>query len=67
MTLEQRLRDAIKQSGWSATALSKLVPIPQPMISRFIRGHGLTLRTAQHLADHFGLELHQVATCRTSD
>jgi plasmid maintenance system antidote protein VapI len=37
--------------------LSKVVDVKQVTISAFLRGEGISLATAQKLADHFGLML----------
>jgi plasmid maintenance system antidote protein VapI len=51
------LRSRIRRSGISALALSKLCGVPQQRISDFLNGNDIRLRTAQKLADHFGLIL----------
>ena len=51
------LRQTIYDSGISANQLAQLSKVKQQTLSDFIRGKGISLATAQKLADHFGLEL----------
>lgn len=55
--MADKLREAIRASGKSALALSKLTGVAQPRISEFLNGRDIKLTTAQKLADHFGLVL----------
>lgn len=55
--MAERLRQAIRDSGLSALALSKMTGVAQPRISEFLLGRDIKLTTAQKLADHFGLVL----------
>lgn len=55
--MADRLREAIRASGLSALALSRLTGVAQPRISEFLNGRDIKLTTAQKLADHFGLKL----------
>jgi plasmid maintenance system antidote protein VapI len=57
-TLADVLRRAMSETGLSVNALAKAAGIAQPVLYRFVTGErDLTLRTAQKLADYFGLEL----------
>lgn len=51
------LRAAIRQSGISALQLGGITGVAQQTISQFLAGKDIRLKTAQKLADHFGLEL----------
>jgi predicted transcriptional regulator len=51
------LREAIKESGISILALSKLCGVPQPRLFHFMAGKDIRISTAQKLCDHFGLVL----------
>jgi transcriptional regulator with XRE-family HTH domain len=56
--LEQQLRDAFRQSGWSIYRLAKDSGVSQPVVSRFVNEkRGITLATASKLAEVLGLEL----------
>jgi plasmid maintenance system antidote protein VapI len=55
--MADQLRAKIRECGMSAAALGKIVDVKQQTISEFLRGQGITLATAQKLADHFGLRL----------
>jgi plasmid maintenance system antidote protein VapI len=56
--MADRLRKAIKESKKTVNAIAVESEIPQPVLYRFVTGErDLTLRTAQRLADYFGLEL----------
>lgn len=55
--MAERLRTAIRDSGMSALALSKVTSVPQPRISDFLNGKDIRLTTAQKLADYFSLSL----------
>ena len=58
-TMADQLRKAIKSSGMTVNAIAVEAGIPQPVLYRFVSGErDLTMRTAQKLADYFGLELH---------
>ncbi len=52
-----KLREAIRKSGLSALALSKVTGVSQPTITEFLRGADMKLDTAQKLATYLGLEL----------
>ena len=52
------LRRAVRDSGLTVNAVAAAAGVAQPVLFRFMTGErDLTLRTAQKLADHFGLEL----------
>jgi hypothetical protein len=51
------LRDAIRQGGWTALALSQKTGVPAANIRAFLRGRDLPLSRAAMLADFLGLEL----------
>ena len=56
--MAQQLRKTIKDSKKTINAIAVEVDIPQPALCRFASDYrGLTMRTAQKLADYFGLEL----------
>jgi transcriptional regulator with XRE-family HTH domain len=59
--LEQQLRDAFRQSGWTIYRLAKDSGVSQPVVSRFVNEkRGITLATASKLAEVLGLELVQI-------
>lgn len=60
------LRDKISASGLSANQLAKLVDVRQQTISTFLLGEGISLATAQKLADYFGLVLDEPKRKRKS-
>jgi hypothetical protein len=50
------LRQALRDSGQSISAIAKGACVPQPVVSRFYNGQqGLTLKTAAKLKQHLGL------------
>ena len=55
--MAEQLRDAVRNSGVSLLALSKLCGVPQPRLFDFMGGKDIRMATAQKLADHFGLVL----------
>jgi plasmid maintenance system antidote protein VapI len=56
--MTEQLKQAIQGSKKSVNAIAVESQIPQPVLHRFLSGErDLTLRTAQKLADYFGLEL----------
>lgn len=55
--IADHLRTAIKSSGESLCAIGRETAIPQPVLTRFMRGDGISLTTAQKLIDYFGFEL----------
>ena len=57
--MAEKLKDAIRNSGMSVLALSKLCGVPQPRIFDFLDGNDIRLGTAQKLADYFGLSLEE--------
>lgn len=60
MAISDDLRDAIRASGKSLTAIAKESGIPQPMLTRFVNGQDLRLATADKLAAHFKLALRPI-------
>jgi predicted XRE-type DNA-binding protein len=55
--IEQALRTAIAESGLSYQEISRRTGIPQPIISRFMRGWSLHLSTADRLAEFFNFQV----------
>jgi transcriptional regulator with XRE-family HTH domain len=55
--LTDALRKAIKQSGKTRYELSKLTGVGQDILSKFMRGGGIKLETADRLAAYFKLVL----------
>lgn len=55
--IAEMLRQVIRDSEISGLQLSRETGIKQPTISMFLNGAGISLSTAQKLADHFGLVL----------
>ena len=56
--LEDQLRMAIADSGYSANELARASGVAQPVLTRFINGsRGMTLSTASRVARVLGLEL----------
>lgn len=55
--MAELLRDTIRKSGISANQLARETGLTQPSISAFLNGAGISLTTAQKLADHFSLVL----------
>lgn len=51
------VRAAIRRSGITSLDLSRATGVPQPTITRFLRGRDMRLSRAQKLCDYFGLEL----------
>ena len=69
MTITYQLQDAIRASGLSLNQIAKAVGIAHPMLSHFLsdkpgQQRDIRLRTADKLAEFFGLEL--VATSARS-
>jgi plasmid maintenance system antidote protein VapI len=58
VTVAEKLRECISGCELSHTELGKATGVPQPTISRFMRGErGLNLESIESLIDYFGLEL----------
>lgn len=56
--MADRLRKAVRDSKKTVNAIAVESKISQPILYRFMAGErDLKLRTAQKLADYFGLEL----------
>jgi plasmid maintenance system antidote protein VapI len=56
--MARTLREMIRASGETVTAISRETGIAQPVLHRFVTGErDLTLRTADKLIGYFGLEL----------
>lgn len=56
-TLDESLRQAIRDSGLSANQLARATEVPQPTITRFLNGADMKLSTASRLAAYLGLHL----------
>jgi len=56
-SLEETLREAVRESGLTTTQLSQLTGISRPRIHDFVNGGGLRISTAQKLMDHFGFRI----------
>jgi plasmid maintenance system antidote protein VapI len=57
-TMAEVLRKTIRTSGVSVNALAKKVGLAQPTLCLFVNGRrGISMRSAERLATHFGLEL----------
>lgn len=54
MPFLERLRRAVDESGQSRYAISVAVGVNQSVLSRFMAGGGLEVRTAEAIADHLG-------------
>jgi len=58
VSLTERLRQAIRESGESYNALSRATGLAVPVISRFAKAErSLKIESADKLAAYFGLEL----------
>ena len=58
MSLTKQLSEAIEKSGLSLYRIAKAAKIPYAPLNRFANGQrGLTLVTADKLADYFGMKL----------
>ena len=55
--MAEKLREAIRESGISILALSKLCGVAQPSLFHFMNGKDLRLESAQKLCDHYGFVL----------
>jgi hypothetical protein len=55
--MDDVLRNAICQGGWSALELSKRTGVPRPHITGLLRGRDLRFSHAAKLAEFLGLEL----------
>jgi plasmid maintenance system antidote protein VapI len=55
--ISEQLREAIRESEKSVTAIAADSQIPQPMLTRFVNGKDIRLQTADRLAEYFGVEL----------
>jgi plasmid maintenance system antidote protein VapI len=60
--MAELLRKTIRDSGMSAGELHRQTGVKQPTISTFLNGAGISLSTAQVLADYFGLVLSKKPT-----
>ncbi len=56
MSLSKQLRAAVKAAE-SVNSVAVAAGVPQPMLCRFAKGNGISLATADRLAEYFGLEL----------
>ena len=60
-TFAGTIRRAVRESGQTPYAVALAAGVPQPVLSRFLRGErGITLDTAEKLCRALGLELRQV-------
>ena len=57
MNIATRLRDAIRSSDQSLSAIGRESGVPQPMLTVFMQGADMRVKTADKLAAYFGLEL----------
>lgn len=56
--ISDQLRDAVANSGMSVYAVAKGAGISEPSLHRFMHGtRGLTLETAEKLAEYFSMHL----------
>lgn len=56
----EALKQAIRESGRSVNSIAREAGIPQPSLHYFLRGErGLSLETAEKLAQLFGLEVRE--------
>lgn len=55
--LADTLREAIRNSGLSASEIARNTGVPQPTITRFLAGADMKLETASKIAAYLGLEL----------
>jgi hypothetical protein len=52
------LKEAVRQTGRPINAVAKAAGIPNPVLFLFMTGErGISLRSAEKLADYFGLGL----------
>jgi len=57
-TVEMTLKDAIRGSGLTLTAVAQGAGVPIPVLSRFVAGtRSLKLTTVQKLFNYFGLRI----------
>lgn len=54
MPFLEQLRRAVDESGQSRYAISVAVGVNQSVLSRFMAGGGLEVRTAEAIANHLG-------------
>jgi len=64
-TIADAIREALATSGKSANEIAKIINIPQPTISRFLRGHEMGIQRASKIAAYLGLELKKKNKGRT--
>ena len=57
MTPSDSLRAAIEHSGYTRSKISNGVGVSQPGLSRFMRGGGISLKTAEKLFVFFGFSI----------
>jgi transcriptional regulator with XRE-family HTH domain len=58
VSITATLRQAMADSGLTQRELADIAKVPQPSISRFMKGErGLQLSAIELLTDHLGLEL----------
>jgi hypothetical protein len=56
-TLADVLRDAVRKTGRPAYKVARAAGVAWPRVYYFMRGGNMTLRNADRLARHLGLEL----------
>ena len=47
--LREKIRDELEASGWTQTNLAEASGVPQPKISTFLRGAGLSVENIERL------------------
>ena len=57
MALSEQLRQAVGNSGLSASALAKATKLSQESVEQLLRGEDVLLSVAEKLARHFRLDL----------
>lgn len=57
--LSDQVKEKIKEDGWSLTALGELAKVDPAVLSRFMRGEGMTVDTLDRLGKVLLLRLHE--------
>lgn len=55
--IANKLRAAIVESGYSANEIAKRTGVDQTTVSRFLRGHDMTIHRAAKIAEFLGLDI----------